>query len=53
MSWELPVSSAPFDIDLVIKRIQESVPELREVAGRADYAAITRLVIARPRLLMC
>lgn len=37
------MSSEPFDIELVIKRIQEHVPDLREVAGREGYAAITRL----------
>lgn len=37
------MSSEPFDIELVIKRIQENVPGLREVAGREGYAAITGL----------
>jgi hypothetical protein len=33
----------PFDTDLVVQRLKDQVPELREVGGAADYAAIQEL----------
>lgn len=37
------MSSAPFDTDPVIERLRASVPELREVAGAANFAAVKNL----------
>ena len=37
------MSSAPFDIDLVIARIREQVPEFKTVEGAAEFSAVTAL----------
>lgn len=37
------MSSAPFDHNLVIARLKDQVPELQEVGGAADLAAVTML----------
>lgn len=42
------MSSAPFDIDLVIARLKARVPTLRDVRGAADYAAIKEFRDFRP-----
>lgn len=37
------MSFAPFDTTLVIARLREQVPQLRQVGGAADYAAVADL----------
>lgn len=37
------MSSAPFDHNLVIARLKDQVPELQEVGGAADLAAIRQI----------
>lgn len=37
------MSSAPFDHNLVIARLKDQVPELQEVGGAADLAAMQKL----------
>lgn len=36
------MSAAPFNVDLVIARLKDQVPELQNVRGVADYAAIEK-----------
>lgn len=42
------MSSAPFNVDLVITRLLAQVPDLRRVRGAADYAAVTSLQDFQP-----
>lgn len=42
------MSSAPFDVALVVARLKSQVPELQLIEGAARYAAITGLRDFRP-----
>ena len=37
------MSSAPFDVQQVMDRLREQVPELREINGAADYRTVSKL----------
>lgn len=37
------MSTAPFDVQPIIQRLRDTVPVLRQVAGAADFAAVTSL----------